>query len=158
MKTIYLLLAMSLLFYVTKNMALSYICGLFSILFFYRSKEHFKLEPIQDNSVKHVSNEKKNVNKIKSYVPYTISPYLEVPYTNGNIQGNDEAAINHQEVDSKYPETDMNIFANNEARPEYCEQGNAMFSTDLGCIKLRPEQIKNLSSRGHNMDPNHSFI
>ena len=64
MKTIYLLLAMSLLFYVTKNMALSYIFGLLSILFFYRSTEHFNLEPIQDNSVKHVSNEKKNVNKI----------------------------------------------------------------------------------------------
>ena len=158
MKTVYLFLALALVFYVTRNMALSYICALFAVLFFYRSKEHFKLEPIQDNTVKQIPGNKKNPNKVKNYVPYTISPYLEVPYTNGNIQGNDTSANGHQEVDSVYPPTDMNIFFNNKAKPEYCEQGNAMFSTYLGCIKLRPDQIRQLSSRGHNMDPARSYI
>jgi len=158
MQAVYLLLALAMLFYVTKNMAISYICGLFAILYFYRGKEHFIMQPIQDNSVVYDKNEKKKENKVKSYVPYTISPYLEVPYTNGKITPLDHEANGHQEVDAKYPPTDMNIFFSNEARPEYCEQGNAMYSTDLGCIKLRPDQIRQLSSRGHNMDPNHSYI
>jgi len=158
MYTVYLLLALAVLFYVTKHFAISYICALFAILYFYRGKEHFNMEPIQDNSVPYVKDEKKKPNTVKSYVPYTISPYLEVPYTNGKITPVDNEANSHQEVDAKYPPTDMNIFFSNEARPEYCEQGNAMFSTDLGCIKLRPDQIRQLSSRGHNMDPNHSYI
>jgi hypothetical protein len=158
MKTVYLLLALALVFYATKHMALSYIAALFAILYFYRSREHFKLEPIQDNTVRQIPGSKKNPNRVKSYVPYTISPYLEVPYTNGNIQGNDTVANDHQEVDTVYPPTDMNIFSSNIAKPEYCEQGNAMFSTDLGCIKLRPDQIRQLSSRGRNMDNNHSYI
>jgi hypothetical protein len=158
MKTVYLLLALSLVFYVTKNMALSFIAALFALVYFYRAREHFKLEPIQDNRVRRVPGDKKQTNKVKSYIPYTISPYLEVPYTNGNIGGNDTSADKHQEVDSKYPDTDMNIFFNNVAKPEYCEQGNAMYSTDLGCIKLTPAQIRNISSRGHNMDPARSYM
>jgi hypothetical protein len=158
MKTVYLLLALALVFYATKHMAVSYICVLFAILYFYRSREHFRLEPIQDNTVRQIHGSEKHSNKVKSYVPYTISPYLEVPYTNRNIQGNDKAAGGQQEVHSVYPPTDMNIFANNIAKPEYCEQGNAMFSTDLGCIKLRPDQIRQLSSRGHNMASGYSFV
>jgi hypothetical protein len=158
MKTVYLLLALALVFYATKHMAVSYICVLFAILYFFRAREHFKLESIQDNTVRQIPGRKKDTNKVKSYVPYTISPYLEVPYKNGKIQGNDTAANGNQEVDSVYPPTDMNIFANNIAKPEYCEQGNAMFSTDLGCIKLRPDQIRQLSSRGHNMDPSRSYV
>ena len=163
MKLVYILLALSVVFYLTKNMALSFISALFAILFFYREREYFQLEPIQNNAVpqsrkckcKNKCTCKKQVNKVKSYVPYTISPYLEVPYTHGNVTGTDGAAETHQGVDSKYPPTDLNIFFNNVARPEYCEQGNAMYSTDLGCIKVRPDQIRNLSSRGHNADPNH---
>jgi hypothetical protein len=158
MNLVYILLALAVVFLLTKNMALSFISALFAILFFYRGREHFQLEPIQDNTVPQTPDGKKQVNKVKSYVPYTISPYLEVPYTHGNVTGLDTAAVTHQEVDSKYPNTDMNIFFSNVARPEYCEQGNAMYSTDLGCIKVRPDQVRNLSSRGHNMDPNHSFI
>jgi hypothetical protein len=155
MKLVYILLALSVVFYLTKNMALSFVSALFAVLFFYREREHFQLEPIQNNAVPQTPNGKKQVNKVKSYVPYTISPYLEVPYTHGNVTGNDGAAETHQGVDSKYPPTDLNIFFNNVARPEYCEQGNAMYSTDLGCIKVRPDQVRNLSSRGHNADPNH---
>jgi hypothetical protein len=155
MKLVYILLALSVVFYLTKNMALSFVSVLFAVLFFYREREYFQLEPIQNNAVPQTPNGKKQVNKVKSYVPYTISPYLEVPYTHGNVTGSDGAAETHQEVDSKYPPTDLNIFFNNVARPEYCEQGNAMYSTDLGCIKVRPDQVRNLSSRGHNADPNH---
>jgi hypothetical protein len=158
MNLVYILLALAVVFYLTKNMALSFISLLFAILFFYRSREYFQLEPIQDNRIPQTADSKKQVNKVKSYVPYTISPYLEVPYTNGNITGKDGAAEAHQEVDSKYPATDMNIFFSNVAKPEYCEQGNAMYSTDLGCIKVRPDQVRNLSSRGHNMAANYSFI
>ena len=155
MKLVYILLALSVVFYLTKNMALSFVSVLFAVLFFYREREYYQLEPIQNNAVPQTPNGKKQVNKVKSYVPYTISPYLEVPYTHGNVTGSDGAAETHQEVDSKYPPTDLNIFFNNVARPEYCEQGNAMYSTDLGCIKVRPDQVRNLSSRGHNADPNH---
>ena len=146
------------LFYFTNNKALSFLCTLMFLLFIIRAKEDFmSLEPIQSNIVPQIP-EKKKDNKVKSYVPYTISPYLEVPYTNGNIKPNDSAGLTNQEVDAKYPPTDMNIFFSNQAKPEYCEQGNAMFSTDLGCIKLRPDQIRQLSSRGHNMDPKQSYI
>jgi hypothetical protein len=154
----YLMLMFAFLFYFTNHKALSFIFALMFLLFIFRSQESFmNLEPIQDNHVPQIPDKKKN-NKVRSYVPYTISPYLEVPYTNGNIKPNDTSGLMNQEVDAKFPPTDMNIFFNNEAKPEYCEQGNAMFSTDLGCIKLRPDQIRQLSSRGHNMDPNHSYI
>jgi hypothetical protein len=154
----YLLLMLAFLFYFTNHKAVSFICALMFLLYVFRGTENFMtLEPIQDNHVPQIP-EKKKDNKVKSYVPYTISPYLEVPYTNGNIVPNDTAGLMNQEVDAKYPPTDMNIFFSNEAKPEYCEQGNAMFSTDLGCIKLRPDQIRQLSSRGHNMDPARSYI
>ncbi len=169
MNQLYLLLALAILFYVTKNMALSYIAGLFAILVFYNqqkgaAKEKFEdydnenLETIQNNNVPYLKKDEKQLNKIKEYVPYTISPYLEVPFMNKNIKGNDPMGIQQLNIEKVYPKTDMNPFVNNKASPEACLQGNAMFSTDMGCIKLRPDQVIQFSSRGHNMDPKRALI
>lgn len=160
MRYLYLLLALALVFYITNNLALSAICGAFAVLIFIRRglKEGFSLEPIQDNTIPYATEEEKATNKLKEYVPYTISPYLEVPFLNKNIQGNDPAGMRNLTVDTTYPATDMNPFKYNKAYPEACLEGNAMFSTDLGCIKLKPDQIRYISSRGHNMDKDRSYI
>jgi hypothetical protein len=158
MKLLYTLFALSGIFYVTNNLALSYVSALFALLVFFRNREYFTVESIQDNTVPHVSEDKKDSNKVREYVPYTISPYLEVPYKNKTIKGNDPARISHLNIDKIYPKSDMNPFKNNKAYPEACTEGNAMFSTDMGCIKLTPEQIRFVSSRGHNMDPYSSYL
>jgi hypothetical protein len=161
MKYLYLLLTLAVLFYVTKNFALSAVFAGLSALFFFRGKagsEYFTLEPIQDNTVPYRTDTEKKSNKLKEYVPYTISPYLEVPYMNKNILGNDPAGLKNLAIDTEYPPTDMNPFKYNKAYPEACLEGNAMFSTDMGCIKLKPDQVRYISSRGHNMDKDHSFI
>ncbi len=169
MNQLYLLLALAVLFYVTKNMALSYVAALFAILVFYRQQsvakvEKFEngsednLESIQNNQVPYIKKDEKTLNKIKEYVPYTISPYLEVPFVNKSIKGNDPMGIQQLNIEKVYPKTDMSPFVNNKATPEACLKGNAMFSTDLGCIELRPDQVRQLSSRGHNMDPRRGYI
>lgn len=166
MNQLYLFLALAVLFYVTNNMALSYIAGLFAVLFFYHEKnkvEKFEdhqttLSSIQNNEVPYVKKHEKTLNKIKEYVPYTISPYLEVPYINSNIKGNDPMGIQQLNIEKIYPKTDMNPFVNNKASPEACLKGNAMFSTDLGCIELTSNQVRQLSSRGHNIDPKRGYI
>ena len=71
----YILLAFAFLFYFTNNKALSFVCALMFLLFIIREKEGFMtLEPIQSNLVPQTP-EKLKENKVKSYVPYTISPY-----------------------------------------------------------------------------------
>ncbi len=165
MNQLYLLLALAVLFYVTNNMAMSYIAALFAILVFYRQNvsekfENFddeKLESIQNNQVVY-KRDAKEQNKLKEYVPYTISPYLEVPFVNKSIKGNDPMGVQQLNIEKEYPKTDMNPFVNNMASPQACLEGNAMFSTDMGCIKLRPDQIKQLSSRGYNMDPKRGYV
>ena len=167
MNQLYLLLALAVLFYVTKNMALSYVAALFAILVFYRQQkgtEKFEdftqeqLQSIQNNQVPYIKKDEKELNKIKEYVPYTISPYLEVPYINKSIKGNDPMGVQQLNIEKIFPKTDMSPFVNNKASPEACLKGNAMFSTDLGCIELRPDQVRQFSSRGHNMDPKRSYI
>lgn len=161
-----ILLALAIIFYVTKNMALSYIAALMAVLVFihnYRTEkfedfEEDNLESVQNNQVPYLRKTEKELNKLKEYVPYTISPYLEVPYMNKNIKGNDPMGVNQLNIEKIYPKTDMNPFVNNVAYPEACLEGNAMFSTDRGCIKLRPDQIQQLSHRGYNMDPKRSYI
>jgi hypothetical protein len=168
MDTLILLLALAVVLFVTNNMALAFIVSLMALMIFYRQrKEGFQtyedgeaLASIQNNRVPYLTKEDKNGNKIKEYVPYTISPFLEAPYMNKNIKGNDPMSLNQLNVEKNgsAPAPKANLFVGSVASPQACLEGNAMFSTDMGCIKLSPEQIALLSSRGGNMDPRRSYV
>jgi hypothetical protein len=171
MNPLILLAALSLVLFVTNNMALAFIVALMALLIFYHQNkregyqnydENGKLvmESIQDNSVPYLKKSDKAENKIREYVPYTISPFLEAPYMNKNIKGNDPMSLNNLNVEKSgsAPAPKSNLFAGSVASPQACLEGNAMFSTDMGCIKLGPEQIALLSSRGGNMDPRRSYV
>jgi len=160
--SLYVFLAMLVLtayLYHQKQVSLSYVTLLLAVLFYFtqHNKEGFS---IQYKTIAMDAGKKSNT--LKNYVPYNLSPYLEAPYRNGHVTGLDAtASMQHpvQPVSGKYPTpVQSNMFANNEARPEYCEQGNAMYSTDMGCVKLTPAQINQFQTRGYNADPAHSYI
>ena len=153
------LLAATGALYSYKHVALSYACAMFAILYYFSSvKEGFASSgSIQDNRVG--GGKKGPPNMLKEYVPYKLSPYLDVQYQSGKVGGLDAKASPHEPVNGKYPTPfQANMFANNLAKPEYCEQGNAMFSTDMGCVKLTPEQLRFFGSRGYNTDPTRSYM
>jgi hypothetical protein len=148
------LLAATGALYSYKHTALSYACAMFAILYYFSSVK----EGFQDNRVGGAGG-KKTPNMLKEYVPYKLSPYLDVPYRNGKVGGLDTKASPHEFVHGKYPTPyQTSIFANNVAKPEYCEQGNAMYSTDMGCVKLTPEQIKYFGTRAYNADPTRTYM
>jgi hypothetical protein len=154
------LLAATGALYSHKHVALSYACAMFAILYYLTSvKEGFtSSSSIQDNGVG--GGKKGPPNMLKEYVPYKLSPFLDLPYRSGKVGGLDAKASAHEPVNGKmYPTPfQANMFANNLAKPEYCEQGNAMFSTDMGCVKLTPEQLRFFGSRGYNTDPTRSYM
>ena len=92
-------------------------------------------------------------NRVNEYVPYTMSPYLAAKYESGNITAFDGAFSGREAVSSSYPgPMDMNPFKDNKASPQACLEGNAMYSTDMGCIKLTPQQMNYMAGRAENMD------
>lgn len=152
----FVLLALAGLLYYAKHTALSFACMLFAIVFYARQTGKLEFFSVQDNTID--LRYPKTINTVRSYVPYNLSPYLEVPFKNTHVTGVDAGANRQQSLNAKYPTPfTPNIFAKNVAKPEYCAQGNAMFSTDQGCIKPSPEQIKLLSSRGYNADLTHIY-
>lgn len=168
--TLIILIALAIIFYVAKVPAVSVVMVLMAILVFYRkyrvSREGFEnmvdtpdVQPIQTNEIPYDKSDK-TMNKIREYVPYTISPYLAVPYENKGIASADPAAMRQQSTGLKFSEKDanMNPFKDNIATPQACLEGNAMYSTNQGCVKLRPDQINYLSSRGRNMDAQASYM
>jgi hypothetical protein len=166
-----ILVALAIVFYAAKIPAVSVVLLLMALLVFYRGyinagREGFEnmvdtpdVQPIQTNEVAY-DKSNKDMNKIREYVPYTISPYLAVPYENKGIASADPSAIRQQSTGLKFAEKDanMNPFRDNIATPQACLEGNAMYSTNQGCVKLRPDQINYLSSRGRNMDAAASYI
>ena len=153
------MLALTAFLYYKNQVSLSYVSLLLAVLFYFtqQNKEGFA---IQYKTIAMDAGKKSNT--LKNYVPYNLSPYLEVPFRNGHVTGLDAAAAQQhpvQPVSGKYPTpVEPNMFANNEARPEYCLEGNAMYSTNMGCIKLTPAQINQFQTRGFNIDPAHSYI
>ena len=92
-------------------------------------------------------------NRANEYVPYTLSPYLATKYENGNIQAYDKSFSGQTMVQTTYTGAmDMNPFKDNKASPQACLEGNAMYSTDMGCVKLTQAQLNQFSGRSGNSD------